>query len=635
MLTTKVKLLGAVAVAACAFSSAQAVTYPAATAFGGGGSLAAPYIRQAANCYANPFNLFSSALNTGTIGASLSDSKPPVVISVATFNYVSTTVPANNQNCGTSQVQPTYEITYSSTGSGRGIRAIYSHSPTFFGDVGTDGTPATFPAVSFATSETSLGTNEVTYYNTGGGTLTNVQGVTVAPTGTAPTGSQYANPKDNFGAVVQVPLLVAPVAITFDPVYKKVRSANGAVTAYSVNLKTPVKAVVPNPDGSVAATPAVTVGGLKLDQAAYCAIFGAPIDGLGPITNLNDSRLTTLNGGQPLRAVADLTNEDGTTTYANTTAANSAWTAGTNGIKLQIVGRGDSSGTTSLWTRHLAVACASSGNYADSTSTLPSALRGATYPGGDNSIVADVSGKYTLASGSDQVAKYLDFTVDPSATVGDRKTQFRIGYIGPDFALPGVGATLNSNYGLWTAALATTKVASGVTSTVFVMPNAKSALAAFGALLPPQSTTAGAYSVGTTANGLRANPQDWVKPASKFEADGVTQNKLAFPVIAAGTAYPIVGTSNLLAYTCYASDNQRLPLTGLLSFYLNKPIVTDSTKGLLAISGLSPLPAAWRTAVTQTFVTTIAATAALKLNVTTVGATGVAGNTNCNGLPGA
>src|SRR3546814_19751333 len=111
--------------------------------------------------------------------------------------------------------------------------------------------------------------------------------------------------------MIQFPSLVAPVTIAFDPVYKKVRNADNSVTEYSFNLR------FPRADGS---------GGLRLDQDTVCKIFN------GQITNWNDPALKALNGNQDLKDPSDTAAFD---------------------VPLQIVGRADSSGPRSLWTRFL------------------------------------------------------------------------------------------------------------------------------------------------------------------------------------------------------------------------------------------------------------------------------------------
>lgn len=526
--------------------------------FGGGSSLVAPYWRQAADCYGIPTALIFKGV-------------PPTTVNEAPFNYVGK---KTSMDCAVDHVNSKAQVVYISTGSGTGIAAIYSHDTAKYGD--TDPTKAGdqfFPTLQYGLSDASLGSTEVGVYNNGG----TVQGVTVvAPGGTAGSG-QYPNPHDKYGALVQFPASIDPVAVTYDPVYKKVRAAGGAITSYSFNVKKP------RADGS---------GGLALDATTYCKIFN------GQITNWNDPALKALNGNTSLKDPADPT-------------AEGSWS-----VPMQIVGRNESSGTTSIFTRHLANVCASlnGNNYAEAGSTLPAALQGVVYDKSqpNNAVAGETLGKFTRADGSDGVAKYVDFTVDPTSTVGNTVIQGRIAYIGPDYTLP---AVLNTNANTFNLNSANLKNSSGA----FVAPTAAAASAAFGSLTPPDSDNQGHYDAGSADPRSRANPQDWVEPASKTSA-------LANPTAAAG--YPIVGTTNMIAYTCYASAKDVAKLDGFLKWYLGSKVVSDPKAGLLAAAGLAPLPKKWITAITETFVSN---PDGLNLDFSTPGAGGCTAGTVTGG----
>jgi len=525
--------------------------------FGGGASLPAPYMRGSADCWGVKADLIERDATGGTA---------PVATTISDFNYTG----ATPFNCATTTVDATGRILYSSTGSGRGIAAHMSHSASFYGD--TD--PATsgvqlFPSVQYNLSETSLSSTNVSAYNNGGTVGSGSTAVVMVAPGATPGVGQYANPKEKYGNLVQFPILIAPVTIAYDPVYKKVRQADGSVKEYKFAI------AAPRADGS---------GGLRLDQDTYCKIFN------GQITNWNDTALKTLNSNKSLKDATDPTS------------------AGSWSVPLQITGRSDSSGTTSLWTRHLAAACASvTGNaYADSTSTLPAGLIGATYNKTlDNTSTAGTPGKYVVADGNGGVAKYVDFTALPGVNSGDSVTQGRIGYLGPDFVLPAAAVTGSNSYNLNTATL---KNASGF----FVAPSPASALTSFGNRLPPDSTSNGTYDPASLDTRSRANPADWVEPASKTSA-------LANPTASRG--YPIVGTSNILLYTCYADSKKFTALTRYLSWYESALTVNDAKFGILGSSGFSAMPSAWRKAIRDTF---LANSIGLNLNLAKVG-TGTSG----------
>ncbi|HEX2592391.1 MAG TPA: substrate-binding domain-containing protein [Rhizomicrobium sp.] len=534
----KSMLLGACAVGATlgALSHAQAAA-SAPKAYGAGSSLIAPYARQGEDCYATPTDLVTKAV-------------PPLLTSVSPFNYTGT--PAFD--CGTTHVKNDGStIFYISTGSGTGINGVYSHDASLYGDVDPNTTGNQFwPSVQYGFSDTSLDGTDVGVYNNGGGGAPTHVGITVQPPGGG-TGT-YPNPAERYGALVQFPMLVAPVAIAYDPVYKKVRQGDGSVKEYKFRLN------FARTDGS---------GGLRLDADTYCKIFN------GQITNWNDPALKTLNGGKSLKDPTD--------------------PASGFDVPMQIVGRFESSGTTSIFTRHMAAVCSSvTGNqYADAGTTLPANLRThaihyiKTNP--NDAPAGETLGEFTLADGSDGVAKYVDFTKGPGTNAGDSIKQGRIGYVGTDYALPGaLNNPADPNVGGYALNTASLKNSSGK----FIAPTASAALTAFGSLTPPQSDANGHYDAGSADTHHRNNPQDWVEPASKA-------SPLANPSASAG--YPIVGTTNFLGYTCLKSKDTARIIPGFIGWWMNEKTVYDSTNGLLAKAGLAPLPKTWRTAIAETF----------------------------------
>jgi phosphate transport system substrate-binding protein len=544
-----------------AFGAASSAS--AADVNGGGASLPAPYIRGSADCYGVKADLIERDATGGT---------NPTLTTLADFNYTGT--PAFD--CATTTVDASTRVLYSSTGSGRGIAAHMSHDPAFYGDTSLTAGVQLFASVQYNLSETSLSATNVAAYNNGGTVGSGTTAVTMVAPGGTPGVGQYANPKEKYGALVQYPFLIAPVTIAYDPVYKKVRQGNGTIKEYKFRINGA------RGDGS---------GGLRLDAVTYCKIFN------GQITDWNHADLTALNGGVSLRDPKDPVPEG-------------SWSQ-----TLQIAGRLDSSGTTSLWTRHLAAVCEGlSGNaYADSTSTLPATLisAGAIYDKNTaNTTVTGTPGIYVRADGNGGVAKYIDFTVEPTMTAGNTVTQGRIAYLGPDYVLPAVVFTAANTYNLNTATL---QNANGD----WVAPSPDAAIKSFGTRLPPDSNSKGKYDAGSTDPRSRTQPADWVEPASKT-------SPLANPTAARG--YPIVGTSNLLAYTCYADKNQFKGLFGYLKWYNDSAMVNDAKLGILAESGFAPMPKSWTTAIRETF---LGNGSGLNLAIAQVGT----GNSGCT-VPG-
>jgi phosphate transport system substrate-binding protein len=521
-------------------------TANAAVINGGGASLPAAYWRQAANCYADYTDLQT---RNAAVVTPILEFVPTTVLTTPPANPFFSCAGAPPAGLGGGSA-----INYVSTGSGRGIGGVFSNSVAAWTPY--PGTQAT-GGVQYGISETAINNANRLYYDTG-----SITGTYSGAQGTPPAGGTKAL----GGALIQFPALIATVTIAFDPQY-----TDGNGVTRTLNIKT-------------AATRAAS-GGLKLDKAAYCALFGAPIGGALPITDLNDARLTALNsltgvGGVSLRNTAD------TTTFSQ---------------PIQLVGRSDSSGTTSLWTRHLSAVCNvgtaldASNPYLNSSALLPA-----------GTIAANTTGKYNLASGNEGVAAAIDYTAG--------RTHFRIGYVGPDYVLPFVLKTNANAFGLFTADLKNN-------ADKFVAPTPAAALAAFGTALPPQSTASGGFTLTPPAasTGLRINPEDWTAAPdrsvaqanpSRFKANGTSLNL---------TAYPIIGTSNFLTYTCFADTAKRELLVKYLNWYNTSNVIikpTASNPGVLASAGLSPLPLAWRTAIKGTFYQPLGGALGLNLYVT-------------------
>ena len=547
----------AIAGAVCLASSADATTIQI---YGGGSTLVGPYWRIIGNCYGQIDQYIGSGATAGT----------PVLTTENNFNYPGNASGVGAQNCATTQVHPAQNVNYIGTGSGTGIDALFAHDPTMYGSV-TDGTTTYFPSVQYGASDAGLGSSDLACYNNTGSTNCTNEG---APNfGSAPqfapasdgciaqNGSVYANPQSCYGPVIQFPLSIDPVVFAFSPVYKQA-VVSGSVVSYSFHLK------YPRANGS---------GGLRLDPTTYCRIF------YGDITNWNDPALKADNGGLALYATNDPDKGTG-------------WS-----VPLQIVGRTDSSGTTSIFYRHLATICPgliSAYNTANGTSEstttyssagskhVPSGLAGAawqesspsqnypgvaTYTGGSG----DVPGKFTTASGSGGVAAYIAFPPNYVGTGAGQVSSYtvgRIGYIGPDYALPYVNNTGANTYGLMTATLQNN-------AGKWVAPSPAGASAAYKAVAVLPSTN-------PSASNYEGNPLNWAESIAAGQP-------LANPT--GSTSYPMVGTTNYLMYQCYAANSSVTVLHGELLF-LNQLINTDPNNGILASAGLAALPLSWRKA---------------------------------------
>ncbi|MBV8800776.1 MAG: substrate-binding domain-containing protein [Alphaproteobacteria bacterium] len=547
----------------------------ATEAWGGGSSLIAPYMRQAMDCYGLPEPLIVRG--------------PPVQWqSISPFNYTG----GKAQNCQTTHINTSAILWYDSASSGVGIANFFSHDPKSdytngYGDTNPNKSgEQDMPYVSFAMSDAGLGTTEVGIYNNGNDNngpnnacSTPYQTICVVAPGETPSPPKtFANPASTYGALVQFPVAVDPVAFAYDPVYKKIADGQGNVTAYKFNVQ------FEHQDNS---------GGLHLDATTYCKIFN------GQITDWSNPALTALNGGTSLQDPQDI-------------ADNGAWGGGNPAPSIQLVGRSDSSGTTSIFTRHLANVCANlTGNqYADGTTTLPSGLIGGNYDG--NTVTGEVLGKFTVAKGSGLVAKYVSFNAGNPVGNGQTVQWGRLGYLGADYVLPASTINNQNAYGLNSADL---KNSSGK----FEPADGAHALIAFGSVQPPQSDSRGHYDLSScsgSSDKCRSHAYDWVEPISKT-------SPLANPT--PSTSYPVVGTTNVLAYTCYSNAKVGSVMTGFFGWYLKSKTIQDPALGVLALNGLAALPKQWTTAIAESFIT---GKDNLGLNIE------AAGSDHCSGVTG-
>ncbi len=547
--------------------------------YGGGSSLISPYWREMSDCYAQPADLMVKG--------------PTGFVDQVLFNYTGT--PA--QNCAIKHTKTKQTIWYLSTGSGFGILGVFSHdAKDLWGAVNNNG-PQYFAGPQYAASDAGLSdSTDFTVYDNGT-TSGYVQSHTTiyvngdnntvpcnsTNNGVNSPGTPFPNPLYCYGPAVQIPISIDPVDAAYGgnngaATYEKMVDTSGVEHDYNFNIAFPTSS-----------------GGLRLSQKTLCEIFN------GQITNWNHPDLQTDNGGTPLY---DPTDPNG----------GSGWS-----VPLQAVGRSDGSGTTSIITRHLAAICPSliTGNqYTTGTLTLPSSLIGNTYSTSNpNFPGVDSPGKIVVAPQSQGVAQYTAFTYVPVS--GDPQSnctiptgftacvmQGRVGYEGTDFVLPYVNTSLTNTYGLSGATLQNS-------SGQWIQPTPTSVLTAFSSIQPPQSSSSGSYCASCLDWGMRNDPGAWVQSLSPLSV-------LANPP--EGTAFPMVGTTQYEGYTCIASKTKEALLLGLLGqvYSTGNNLYTDPTNGILAKSGLAPLPKNWRTAINGTFVKD---TDKLGLNIINVGTT--------------
>ena len=596
---TKTKLLaGASALAALGLALASGAQAAVTTqVFGAGSTLIGPYLRQVEDCYGSPTPLVyqgtaqtpapyypagtetysGSALNTGGVTP---------LPAITPFDYLGGT----GFNCATTHVNANFQLNYINTGSGNGQLAIMTHDVTDDIGVTTEaGAPATtlqYTSVQYGMGDYGIGQPDVAAF-TSGGPLSQKDGdnnvVTIPAGGNA----------GKYGNFVQYPISIDAVALAYPPSYGLYTNAGGTTISLSFNVKKK------NGDGS---------GGLLLDMPTVCAIMN------GKITNWNDPALKALNGALALYDVNDPHKGAG-------------WS-----VPIQLVGRADGSGTTSLFYRALAAQCGQGSvtyieygdNYTYTNAFLPAGSH--KLPGG---VIGAGAGQFLTFTGSSGVAAELGSTI-PTPAPGNVNYFGPLGYLGTDYVLPAVASTGQNTYNLHVANIAANPAWTPSKPTavpVGIEPTHTSALAAFGAglnaLLPPQSNSSGQYVAagGASSHGLRAQAQDWAEPTSTTvtyindPADGGATQTINTPladpdhnITGVTKAYPIVGTTNAFLNTCYDGSPVAGAVLALFRYFENNALVTSAVKttpGVLVSAGLSPLPKSWLTASTDTFLTPV------------------------------
>jgi ABC-type phosphate transport system substrate-binding protein len=454
-----------------------------------------------------------------------------------------------------SQINPNAQFSYNSVGSGRGIVSWLSHSP----NIAVQGTSLTaFPNHNFSVSEAAITTSQLSAYNNGGSVTQSGITVTLVAPGVVPGPGQFANPRELYGPAIQIPIAGAAVAIAYDRVYRRLRTTqNGPIVDYSYNNQ------FPRSNDS---------GGIRLDRAAYCRIFA------GVIRRWDDPALTALNNGVPLYPGKD---EDGNADPGPLVTP-----------RIELAVRGDSSGTTALFTRHIAEVCEAEGffnnlfppGFSTNFPGIPTSFSPSLAPEECRSVTSSIypDSRIVAAQGNENVSFCTD-TRKPKKAAGSERTNFRISYLSNDFVRPYVDQAPFSSYRINSFTLRNS-------SGNFVAPTPGAITAALGAQTPP--------AVGPD----RANPINWVAAPGAVAGAGV--NPVADP--SAANAYSIVGTPNLLLYTCYNGQ----ALTDIFARTSPSPIgflnwlYTSSAAGnILADSGFAALPSALSTEIRNTFAT--------------------------------
>ena len=658
----KSSLLAATAMFAVSGTQAHAgVVYPAADIHAAGATTVQDVLPREVNCITDTANKFALDAS-GNIAKSNSYSvNADKLVSARTLGNVDQFNGAIPYDCSTAKIQPNLTLHYLGTGSGTGRKMLRGTFKTVYDAI-------TFSPVG-STATTFIGYPNSTIYGSTVSTWTGLHAAfsdaeASATSDIAPFNSAHST----AGAFIQIPLYVVPVALAYEPVYAK-----NPITKnnFTFNVANPV--TVGNQ----------TVGGLRLTKAAYCGIFN------GYITNWNDSAIAEANYSALDKKKAPILVPLYDQTFDNATR----WAS--EGAPIRLVGRLDGSGTTNIFTRHLAAVCGAAltkvpatsaasgktnlftaakdylpydgtqdlrsfrfdtkiylssnssyaqGDYAGSTNLIQGVVYAGEGSGTNQGFITGTggtgetttftagtkingTGKFILASGggnvANAIASFSTGTLNATYTNGTLLFNGKIGYLSADNVLP--ANTLNG-LNLNSAALEV-----GETFTAkkkfWAVPNALTATAAFGDMLPPQTDKKGLFAAkgvkDASGNVLsRATPGNWAD-AMYVLGNGKVNKTTGLADPQAG--YPFTGPSYMMTGTCFADPAVRNAMTAVLSTILSKNTVDASGNtlsanlftgtvapevGIRANAGLAPMPAAWRTSIYNTFLTYDAKTVA-------------------------
>jgi phosphate transport system substrate-binding protein len=223
---------------------------------------------------------------------------------------------------------------------------------------------------------------------------------------------------------------------------------------------------------------------------------------------------------------------------------------------INVVYRGESSGTTELFTRFLNAKCAETGTFAITTNFASS------YSGG-------LPANAVSAVGSQAVMTALN------------AAQGRITYMSPDYAA---------------TTLAGLSDATKVAKVAGVSP-------------APANVSAAIAAVAVPAAANRANPNAWV-PVFAATTSPTDPSVVAYPT----TGYPILGFTNVIFSQCYADGTQSTQVRDFFTRHYGANAASNNDAAITA-NRFVPLPLAWKTAIRNTFLTATSAQSIGNTNV--------------------
>ena len=525
-------------------------------------------------------------------------------------NSTSTIAPGNFQgdpglDCSdlANKIQPHVAGQYVSTGSGFGRQMWKEFTDDFQGGAGANAVTGvinpfdaghTWGHLHFAISDSGLSKAELDSYNT--------------------------NAKPSTGAAITFPLYVLPIAVAY-------------ASSYGINAKG--QAMVFNAQGKGINGTSV----LNLTKAAYCGIFN------GTILNWNDPALQLINGvnkvsvrhGTGATAKTNMENL-GVPLYDPTNDTATRWAA--DGAPIRLVGRLDGSGTTNVFSRHLAAVCNATNGFTGTNKFLTASdylpfsdsgsgnadftvVRSDTkykpnssgYAGTTNSVSGDYfdgttiqslagthpsslptgtngSGLFLIADGGGKVASAIvaigtgnDY---PSPSATSVKLNGKIGYISADFIQPSVdapGGLVAAALQVGNGAFPTITYGDGTGGTVlnaYKRVDATYALPTVKAALtgftqaPPSVGDSRQVTLPDGTTGAASPANPLAWQGVLYATSGNADGPLSNPQKAG--SYPMVGTTQFFGYTCYSTSQLREALVNHLAITLGL-INKNSTGG--------------------------------------------------------
>jgi phosphate transport system substrate-binding protein len=405
----------------------------------------------------------------------------------------------------------TYAVTYYGVGSGAGQKGFLLNDSSKLTN-GSTSAPAGL-VVAFGGSDAALSNAQYTCWN---GTDDSADGLTGC-----------ANQQAIAGNLINLPLLGTPVTLAFAP------AQLGKISRTNLNTS----------KAKVTFTPITANGGITLNDDDLCGIFS------GKITDWLAASPSTSS------ATVDIATKPAVLTGTGVSA--------TAPSPIKVVVRSDGSGTTFLFTQHLAAVCTTANTATGVTFTAGTTFA-KNFPG--NTLPSN----FVAAAGSGGVAAALqDTATNPGA----------IGYLSPDYT---------------TIAPYSTALVAGSKPTLIVakLKNATTGTA----VLPNTSSTTAALKAATTGtiydSAVKASTANLstVTPAPSNPVNWV-------PLVAKpSTGYPIVGYTTVMFAQCYSDPTVAAAVKQFISANVDSTatpnyILSAGPNLSLANNGFVPMPA--------------------------------------------